>query len=180
MRTAHAQELLLACPTADSDIYRVHQTVWPITNRHQDVRHTPTLLYRAEDGIIRVRISDCAMRGTRPVKVTLTEGTEMTMRVKLALWRTVPTRLQPGQLQQRIRELLGSAGLTCLDIQCTRYVAQGHKQRLGVDIALPIADVSGRVRVDNSSLACNAWRQGVGRGKRFGFGMLDLINVPTK
>lgn len=176
---AHAQELMVACPNTgdEQDLYLMHQTVWSITERQQEVRHVPTLLYREDAGVIRVRVSDCAMRGTKPVGVSLALGAEMEVRVKLALWRTVPHRVQPGQIEHRVRQLLCGAGLTCLNVQSSQYVARGYKSSLNAAIALPIANVSGNVRVENAALAANAWTQGVGRGKRFGFGMLDLSPV---
>jgi CRISPR associated protein len=170
---------MLACPSTGDvqDLYLMHQAVWSITERQKDVEHPPTLIYRHDNGIIRVRISDCAMKGTKPVDVSLAVGTQLSVRVKLALWRTVPQEVRHGQIENRVRQLLHGAGLTCLKFRSSQYVARGYKSRLNAEIALPIADVSGTARIENADLTANAWTQGVGRGKRFGFGMLDLSPV---
>lgn len=172
---------MVACPQATDvqDLYLTHQAVWEITDRQRDVRHAPSLLYREDGGVIRVRVSDCAMRGTKPVGLSLVAGAEMAIRVKLALWRNMPYQIRPGQIERRIRDLLHSAGLACLDIQSSQYVATGFKSRLHTEIALPIASVSGKVRVESVALVAHAWTHGVGRGKRFGFGMLDLSPTPA-
>jgi hypothetical protein len=178
-----AQELLLAVPMQLADIYEVHQRVWSEVSRAQAVDHRPTLLYRHDPGMIRVRISDCALRRgsmARPVRISLVKGDEVSLRTQLALWRNVPPHASRTKVMERVIELLSSAGLDVklptLDIGTS--IGRGCKQRHGgCDIALPVATVHARVEVMDPGKAAEAWVHGLGRGRRFGFGMLDLTQT---
>lgn len=174
-RQAHAQELLLAAPQGSADdIYLSHQAVWQATSHQRAVASRPALVYRVDDGMIRVRVSDCAMRGTKPVKADLAGGDVLALKVRLALWLQVPYRTEQAHIEQRIHALLEQAGLHLLDFAYRTGIACGRKVKQSSFIELPVASIEGRVRVMQPEKAIAAWVNGIGKGKRFGFGMLDF------
>ena len=178
-RSVIAHELMLAVPLQMTDIYDVHQRVWAEVSRAQAVTHRPVILYRHDPGLIRVRIADCALRfrAGRPVRIALEQGQVMRLQARVALWRTVPRHASPAKVLARVHELFAGAGLSGRpgDIQIDTSVVNGRKHRLGVcEIELPVVTLQAQVEVIDADNAMAAWSGGMGRGKRFGFGMLDL------
>lgn len=178
-RSGLAHELMLAVPLQMTDIYDVHQRVWEEVSRVQAVDHRPVILYRHDPGLIRVRITDCALsfRAARPVRVTLESGQMMVVRARVALWRSVPRHASCGKVLQRVHELLAGAGLGAHpgDIHVETSVVNGRKhKRGGCEIELPVVSLKAQVQVREPANAMAAWSGGMGRGRRFGFGMLDL------
>lgn len=174
MVTAHATEIVLAVPPTLQDIYQLHQAVWSQVDRAQAVRHRPVILYRQDRGLVRVRVSDCAiLRGRgQPDRASFEEGQSLDWQVRLALWRddTSPTHNIARDAEARIVALLESAGVVVDDLSFSTGLAMGQKQAHG--IRLPVADVQARVRIVDAARARDAWIHGLGRGRRFGFGML--------
>lgn len=176
-----AQELILAAPLQMSeDIYDVHQMVWArlasmngIGQNSQGFR--PNFIYRVESGMIKVRITDAPVNAARPVSMMREHMAKAT--VSLALWRDLAVPRSANEVRARIIDLLFESGLHVQSMRYTLRVAKGHKKRGNQAIALPVADVKANVLVDNATLAYQAWRDGIGRGKRFGFGLLDLTPV---
>ena len=166
---AYVQEVLLAAPSADQDIYRLHQSVWQQVSRAQATRHRPTLLYRREGGLVRVRVTDSALKFSAPQRQHFCSGSTHKLQVRLVLDRTGEKSLSEGWASQRATELLADAGLDVLAIKAAPSRASGVKD--GMKITLGIADVLAKVRVMQPELAASAWCRGIGRGKRFGFGM---------
>lgn len=171
----HAQELLLAAPHGCAeDLYLAHQAVWHATSHQRSVAKRPTLVYRVDGGLIRVRVSDCAMRGTRPVKAELAIGDVLPLRLRLALWLQVPNRTDRARIDQRIRDLMTQAGLELLSHGYSLAVASGYKAKQSSYIELPVVSLDAKVRIMQPDKVAEAWINGIGKGKRFGFGMLDF------
>lgn len=166
---AHAQEILLAAPGADQDIYRLHQSVWQQVSIAQATRHKPTLLYRREGGLVRVRVTDSALKSSAPQRQIFCAGANHKLQVRLVLDRTGEKVVLPAWASERSAELLAEAGLEVFAITAAPSRASGIKN--GTKIGLGIADVIAQVKVMRPELAASAWCRGIGRGKRFGFGM---------
>lgn len=165
-----ARELCFAVPDAVTDIYQLHQMVWSHVDALRDVHARPTILYRRDRGLLRVRVSGVAMRHGRPVNVAHREGDVVRLSLRAALWRHVGA--SDAASRMRAAELLEAAGLQPLGVAVNTSVAIGYKASAGVLIRLPVADVLARCRVLDAARANDAWRFGVGRGRRFGFGMI--------
>jgi hypothetical protein len=173
MVSAHATELILAVPSDITDIYELHQTVWSQVQRYQLVDHRPRLLYRRDGGMIRVRVMDCAMKTGCGVSAStsFSEGQLVEWKVSIALWRdTVSLQLKEGAVPDRIVDLLTRAGV---DIEAMEYsVRLAHGEKKGMSIDLPVADVRVFAKLVSPLDAKLAWEEGIGRGRRFGFGMI--------
>jgi len=169
MLTAYATEIALAAPPSIRDIYRMHQDVWRHVDKAQSVRHRPVILYRQDQGLVRVRVSDCAVMYGRgiPDRVSFESGQAMEWRVRLALWSDLT---QARDIKARILEILERAGVEVNFLRFRNGVAEGRK--LHHVIQLPIADVEAHVRILDPVQAKEAWLRGLGRGRRFGFGMI--------
>lgn len=88
----------------------------------------------------------------------------------MALWRDVAQGVVQDA-HSRVLELLNSAGVDVLDVDITQSVASGQKG--GHNIVLPLASVQARVKINDAERAHQSWVEGIGRGRRFGFGMID-------
>jgi len=169
MLTAHATEIVLAVPPSMRDMYQLHQAVWDHVDRSQAVRHRPVILYRQDQGMVRVRVSDCAImygRG-RPDRASFAEGHAMDWQMRLALWRDLT---QSRDIKARIMEMLERAGVEVQFLRFRKGMSEGRKRHHL--IRLPVADVEAHVRISDPIKARHAWVHGLGRGRRFGFGMI--------
>jgi len=169
MFTAYATEITLAAPPSMRDMYQLHQAVWSHVDRSQAVRHRPVILYRQDQGMVRVRVSDCAIMHGRgqPDRASFEEGQTMNWDVRLALWRGLA---QARDIKARILEILERAGVEVVSMRFRKGVSEGRKRHHV--IRLPVADVAAHVRIVEPIKARDAWLNGLGRGRRFGFGMI--------
>lgn len=185
--TAHAAELTLALPDADPDIYRLHQLVWRAVDQQRlpalPCTHRPQLLFRCDGPMLRVRISDSVVHRARRVRIDLKQGQGLQVRARLALWRTPTQALYADAraIESRALDLLGECGLEIdrLDLGALQ-IAKGHKGQRRVHqgehrIELPTVEVQAWGRVRMAHLARGAWLAGIGRGRRFGCGMLEYL-----
>lgn len=166
---ATAAELLIAVPGKQQDLYDLHQRVWSRVSRAQAVAHRPTILYRCDKGLVRVRVSNCAMFGDQPVRASFCEDDLVSLEVRMALSRDGRPMTQ-GYARNRVFEIFERSGLDLIDAQLSIARASGYKQ--GMRIELGVADVEAKVRIRQPEAVAHAWRHGIGRGKRFGFGMM--------
>ena len=172
--TAYGNEMILTVPShCMFDIYRLHQVVWErvVSGQYIKVWH-PSILFRRDGPLVRVRVSNTAMATGAPVTSVLCQGSDMSVDVHIALWRSM--REVYGTAYDRAKTILGEHGLELGKAHVTCGVARGWKGRIGAHIELPVARIEGAVRITDARAAANAWKLGVGRGKRFGFGMLQL------
>lgn len=171
---ACARELLIAVPRTLRDIYLLHQEVWRQIEDSRDVRlRSPEILYRRDGGCVSIRVGAAALRHGSPSSFSARLGEVRPFALRCALWRD-EAQLRHQCPDRRVRELLATAGMELLDHELTLGVASGHKSRIDAAINLPTADLRGRLRIIDHRRAAQAWRLGIGRGRRFGFGMLVL------
>jgi hypothetical protein len=170
---AYGFELTLAIPAAmRHDIYYLHQAVWRHVKSSQRLQRTPTILFRHDDGVLRVRVTDSPVVRSMPVRSTFVAGRPMALDVRLALWRNVhPSN---GCPKDRARDIIENHGLQLHDMTIDCSTACGYKAKTNADIELPVARVKARVTVADPNAVADAWSNGIGRGRRFGFGMMIL------
>jgi hypothetical protein len=171
MQTAYATEMILAVPTSMQDIYRLHQNVWMHVERALAVRHRPTILYRQDRGMVRVRVSDAAvMQGCgTPERAFFEADQRMDWKIRLGLWRR-EQQATDNHIETRVFNMLERSGVEVLTLRAHKSVSSGRKG--SHVIQLPIADVQAQIRVIDPTMAAKAWLNGIGRGRRFGFGMI--------
>lgn len=184
-KEAWCHRLVVAGPS-DMDLYATHQAVWDVVSK-RCITSNPQLIYRVDNcgdgkgGLIHVRVVGAALEGSRAMRTTFAVGQRLTASCRIAPWRSV-RQLQHASaevLQDRVRDIFANAGLELpqhdgLNILQTG-VQTGRKCKLGVDIQLPYVDCLAQLVVTDASLAARAWNTGIGRGRRFGFGMLCLV-----
>lgn len=171
-QTAYASEIYLAVPAEQQDIYALHQQVWEHVQQHQELSHRPTILYRRDHGLVRVRVSGVPLRRALPSSVTATAGSRVKLSVRCALWRDqYQARTSKQVCDSRVRELLTQAGCRVDRLEYVMNLARGYKKKIQADITLPVADIESEVTVTDPDAFLSSWKSGIGRGKRFGFGM---------
>lgn len=166
---AAASELLLAVPAVQQDLYALHQAVWERVSRAQVVKHAPTILYRRDKGLTRVRVSDCAIHGGLPALACFRENDVVSLTVRLVLSRD-GRPISPAFAQERVRDLVERSGMDPMAMEFSCWQATGRKHDMLIELG--VADVEAKVRIRQPETAAHAWRHGIGRGKRFGFGMM--------
>lgn len=164
-----ATELLIAVPAAQQDLYALHQVVWDRVSRAQAVKHAPTILYRRDKGLTRVRVSDCAMHGGQPTHVVFRENDVVSLDVRLVLSRN-GRPLHTDFARARVRDLVERSGMDIIEMEFSCWRATGRKHEMVIELG--VADVEAKVRIRQPDTVVHSWRHGIGRGKRFGFGMM--------
>lgn len=168
---ATATELLIAVPAAQQDLYALHQKVWERVSRAQAVEHPPTILYRRDKGLTRIRVSDCAMHGGQSTQAGFCEDDVVSLDVRMVLSRNGKPMNQDFA-RTRVCELVERSGMDLMEMTFSCWRATGRKH--GMFIELGVADVEATVRIRQPDTVAHAWRHGIGRGKRFGFGMMVI------
>lgn len=166
------REVHLALPAHGGDIYRRHQLVWRAM--HARASTGREFIFRpVGDHLVVVR-SEALERGC---STHVVDGRLMVSMVASARVPSVAAPLSDEALPRYLDELLTSHGFQLLSCHSTAsYPVRGRKvdretgQRHAIE--LPIRDVVVDVRITHRAKAELAWRLGIGRGKRFGFGML--------
>lgn len=169
-----AREILIALPDTPEDLYLLHQQVWQHAKRAAVPSHRPTFLYRVDEGVVRVRSRDF-VRGRAqalsegPCFLDLAAviqedggGQRAVALDELATWAESKLKrsgVRPGRL--------------CVVSYCVQRGnkidrATGRHHR----ITLPVVRVSFDLEVEDEALVDLAWSEGIGRGRRFGLGML--------
>jgi hypothetical protein len=166
-----ASELLLAVPAVQQDLYALHQAVWERVSRAQVVRHAPTILYRRDKGLARVRVSDCAVHGGLPTVACFRENEVVSLTVRMALSRNGKP-MRGDSAHARVCDLVERNGMDPIEIEFSCWRATGRKDDMLIELG--VADVEAKVRIRQPESVAHAWRHGIGRGKRFGFGMMVI------
>lgn len=168
------RELRLALPGDTDDLYVRHQQVWAALRTQVDEGRD--FLYRLTASRIALVRSACLRQGIvvsdlPPAHIALDlvaadreDGNkERPVPIaRVADWSARLLRqhgLEPSDVQLlRHGEAVG--------VKAARFDAPGHRIRYAT------ATITADVRISDLRLARSAWRLGVGRGRRFGFGML--------
>jgi hypothetical protein len=167
---AHPRELLIALPKIETDLYRVHQLVWQHVANVACSYRRPIFIYRIDGGMIRVRSHDLPNHKTsvaafRPGSTIYADLSA----VRRTAHGDVPVsenELVPWCTQKFVDAGYRVDVLKVLDFEWRH----GTK---GIDhIKLPVARVEAKLTISDASSCLAAWENGIGRGKRFGLGML--------
>jgi len=196
---------LLAAVAPGGDIYQDHRDAWSLvapagrgipgpsgstirSSLIDVVGQGAAFVFRREarGALLRLRLrAGAAPVGARAVQIDLAKGLACRLDSKLVPWRSVDeARSNQGiggqdRMRQRVQDLIFEAGfeLESLWLGDTE-VAEGFKLRGEHRISLPVVAVQASVRVRDVGLAGRAWLEGIGRARRFGFGMVDLLPAP--
>lgn len=168
-----SRELLLAVPGDTTDIYARHQQVWAAIA--PNVRSGQEFLYRQESPRL-IRVRSNALPNGKPVM--LRDGwMRLDAVVSDRYDRNKERDVPEDQAVAWISKLVQNAGFDIRSIELERYlIVTGRKpSKEGVPghrIRYSTATFRMDLAVNNPFEAQQAWRQGIGRGRRFGFGML--------
>lgn len=170
------REILVAVPDVGGDIYRQHQHVWTVMHGKAR-RGGSSFCYVMRSPHLAVVRSHLLDHGT------VSTLAERPMRASLITAKQTASGLQAlsaGEARLRVQELLAAHGIATADVAvleqrtltgCKRDRVTGQAMR----IALPVSAVQFVPRFSDAAKAHLAWRDGIGRGKRFGCGMLQLV-----
>lgn len=189
IRSTVAREVLVAVPGNQEDLYLRHQQVWDAAGRRFGARAgfntVHEFLFRRESPqIYRLRSSTFQPAGAQAVALP-TSGTSYRFDIELVAMRGSDHSepVHPPHLNDWVESLLGRNGFkvsafSSNSLAWHRGVKQ-IKDRPGssMRIAYQIARVAGTLSVSDTALAQAAFTSGIGRGRRFGFGMLDLLRL---
>ena len=167
------RETLVALPSTHGDIYRRHQLVW---------RAMHGLVHTGQSFIF-TSVSDhmVAVRSERLERGELSALSEGLMRVQLVAARRDGQRMRPianAHMDDWVADLMALHGLRVHRVTVLAdFMAAGSKRDAAsgktLAIQLPVKNVLIETTIEHRAKAALAWANGVGRGKRFGFGMLQ-------
>lgn len=164
------RELLIALPGVETDLYRIHQLVWDhVDGAVGRSMQPPSFIYRIDNGMIRVRSQAFASKGTVAAAFRATAPVFIDL---AAVWGAKHDQGVPaGHLSEWCEEKLALSGLQTLSLTIL-----DHETRIGMKkgqrIQIPVARICATVLVTDQDSFAQAWSHGIGRGKRFGLGML--------
>lgn len=173
---APVREILIAAPDVPPDLYQLHQQVWEHAQRAARSGVRPTFLFRADKGLIRVRSADFA----RGMERSFRPGADASLDLAAVLQCSDGRELAVAHadLPTWAADKLSAAGFDVLALEVVAYDmrsglkmdrATGRRHR----ITLPVASLRLRLAIADQDKALCAWREGLGRGRRFGLGMLS-------
>ena len=170
------REMVLVVPGNSDDIYLRHQQVWQVMGQH--ARQGQDFIFTQEDDpqFFRVR-SDTLPRWAKPTALPRQGRFEIDM--VCAIGEGYRDAVPEAELPAWSAEKLARHGLAASAVQVQRMtLRRGIKRVRDTDrverIVVPVARLIGDYRVAHPVLAQEAFRCGVGRGKRFGFGFLRV------
>lgn len=173
------REFMLAVPRSVVDMYALHQMVW----KHVDAIHRRenqgaapakdvTFLYRRQGARVTVRSCGFRISGMQnPLPLYSDAPRDLLIRLAPFMDKFTSHLHDPNDV---IRRLFAKTGLTLLSHEIQDAgLATGHKMIDGRHnaIELPYFDVRASVKPCDMEVAQSFWNNGLGRGKRFGFGM---------
>ena len=173
---APVREILIAAPDVPHDLYQLHQQVWEYAHRAARPGIRPKFLFRADRGVVRVRSADFA----RGVERSFRPGVDASLDLAAVLQSSDGRELAVAHddLPTWAGDKLTAAGFEVLALEVVAYDmrsglkmdrATGRRHR----ITLPVASLRLRLAIADQDKALCAWREGLGRGRRFGLGMLS-------
>lgn len=170
-------EILVGVPGIGEDLYKRHQQVWRAMHDHvRQGEGSPFLFAQIADRMYRVRSHRLPARLSRRIVLPVS-GEEYRFQVDLAAMRGSDKK-QPvplSDLDGWVSSLLQKHGYEPHALQVSNVsMVSGMKQ--GMRIQIQSVRGTGMLYVTDTKLAQEAFTKGIGRGKRFGFGMLLLRN----
>lgn len=166
------RELFVALPNTGGDIYVQHQKVWEAMAPHMDRAGHGHFLYVMTSPRLAL------VRSTHLARGKLTTMPDAMLRMTVVTARQVEgrlLRLDRTQAFDKIRLMLDEHGIYPEQLAIDRqYDLAGNKAKEQRKITLPVSEIRFMPRLLNRAKAHLAWRDGIGRGKRFGCGMLRI------
>lgn len=170
-------EILVGVPGIGEDLYKRHQQVWMAM--HDYVKRgegAPFLFAQTAERLYRVRSHRLPQRLSRRVVLPVSDE-RYRFQVDLAAMngggKKQPVPLP--DLDDWVNAQFEKHGYAPLALQVSN-VSMVSGAKAGMRIQLQSVRATGILRVTDTLLAQDAFTQGIGRGKRFGFGMLLLKN----
>lgn len=171
--TDTCREWRVAIPSTGGDVYQQHQLVWQAMRGTGD--HIREFIYAMQSPHVAVVRSRQFRRGA------VSEAYEGPLRICIVSARQV----EYGGLQalgvestlELAERLIGNHGIVANDlrVECQSRLRGTKVDRNGarpLHIVLPVSELVFHGRFTNRARAAIAWANGIGRGKRFGCGML--------
>lgn len=178
MITSHQQphrEIMIAIPGLPSDLYQMHQCVWEHAAHAAKPGKKPRFLYRVENGMVQVRGPDFRTGMVREFNPVRPVRLDIVAVKRSRVDGQIP--VEASQLNDWMVGTLEKVGLKVRRLHIESYVIhRGIKRDRNTNrshlIELPVARLQLKLDVQDQTLAIAAWSDGIGRGRRFGFGML--------
>lgn len=177
--SAQAREILVALPDCITDLYTVHQLVWAHVERAARVarqKHkasTPTFIYRVDSGMIRARSVDLPS-GVASVS-QMRESADFYLDIAALTGERHDRPVPAASLEQWCASKIERSGFVVSDLVVDQYemrVGKKYIERVQHNIQIPVARLRAKLKTKDAELCAAAWVNGIGRGKRFGLGML--------
>lgn len=172
--------ITLIVPSQMTDIYALHQAVWDHVDKiHQreNAGRVPgpdtQFLYRRDGARVTVR-GNCFKTAGIPTPIPpLQASTPKSFKLCIAPFRNLRQQdMNYRSVNEAIQRAFENAGLVLIDHQCEQMgIATGVKVKAGQFIELPYFNITGNVACPDRDHWDNFWTNGIGRGRRFGFGM---------
>ena len=164
---------MIALPSSMEDMYRIHQLVWAYIVPKVQSNLTPSFLYRLDNGLIRVRSRH--LPAGRTLFKTLTPQRPIHIDLAAVEGSDHQQPVAEQDLQSWCQRKLEKAGFGVTSLAIT-----GHEVRRGCKyadgrvhkIVIPVARVQASITLKDLQSCNDAWQNGIGRGKRFGLGMI--------
>lgn len=170
--TTECREIHVALPDTGGDIYLQHQKVWEVMASHIDRRRRESFIYAMRSPRMAHVRSAYLLRG-HPAAMPASPLCMTLVTAKQVDGRLVALRGQAAF--DKVRALLTEHGIypeqLAIDEQ---FELIGFKAKQQRRIALPVSHIRFVPRISNPAKAHLAWCDGIGRGKRFGCGMLRV------
>lgn len=164
------REMTLAIPPHGEDIYRRHQLVWRAM--HRKAGSGQDFLFAAQSANVMLIRSDRLHQG---VESQLREGALTVSVVAETRMGNVGKAVSDQTLPEWMERMMDNHGFRLQGMQSSElYYANGLKMdgEKPLAILLAIRDIRMDVGITHRGKAQRAWQMGIGRGKRFGYGML--------
>lgn len=174
--TGPLREMVVVVPGESDDIYLRHQQVWaamaPYASNGQE------FIFAQEDDpqVFRIR-SSTLPRWAKQTQLPRSGSFEIDMVCSTGEgYRDAVGKDELGPWAERkfARHGLVATSMVCLGTTQRRGTKRVHIIDRIENIAVPVARFTGKFTVENPLLAQEAFRGGLGRGKRFGFGFLRV------
>jgi hypothetical protein len=165
--------MLIALPDTCTDLYRTHQIVWEHVARATPHIHGADFLYRVDRGMVQVRSRRFGAHYSKPAVLNASRPVYVDLAAVKGQDHSEP--IAEADLLPWCESKLIQAGLLPNSLSILDYeVRRGIKTHAGqsMNIRIPVVRVSAKVIIGDIKVSEKAWTTGIGRGRRFGLGML--------